>query len=114
MVEDDDDVRLVLTLALREAGWEVDAVASAEEALEATSARPLPDVLVTDQTLPGLTGHQLAAQLRRSHPGLPVLLTSGARQSIPTTLPPPVLRLQKPFRIAELLESVGSLREAVE
>ena len=32
---------------------------------------------ITDLTMPGMTGVQLAAELRRIHPGLPIILTTG-------------------------------------
>jgi DNA-binding NtrC family response regulator len=35
------------------------------------------ELLVTDHNMPGMTGLALAAEVRRLHPGLPVILTSG-------------------------------------
>ena len=39
------------------------------------------DVLVTDFTMPGLTGDRLAAQVLKVKPGMPVVLMTGSEQS---------------------------------
>jgi CheY-like chemotaxis protein len=78
VVEDDADSRELLTELLAgelpEAG--VEAVVSAEEALlRADAGAPL-DAVVTDQTLPGLTGAELATRLKaRPSPPVVVLVT---------------------------------------
>lgn len=51
-VEDDDDIRAIVTQALTSEGFEVNAVSSAEDALRDLSAAPF-DVMLTDYRLPG-------------------------------------------------------------
>lgn len=43
------------------------------------------DLLITDQTMPGLSGIELAQQLRRSKPELPVILCSGFSDAVDCT-----------------------------
>jgi two-component system, NarL family, response regulator NreC len=49
---------------------------SAEEALETLAAGPLPDMVVTDLSLPGLSGIELTKTLASLYPALPVLVLS--------------------------------------
>jgi PAS domain S-box-containing protein len=101
LVDDEALVRLSTAEALRELGYEVIEVGSGAEALEVIRVGLEPDVLVTDHLMPGLTGAQLAAELRGRIPGLAVLLITGY-----ANLPPEQTRglavLTKPFRQADL------------
>jgi signal transduction histidine kinase/CheY-like chemotaxis protein len=76
----DDEAALarVAELALTRAGCRVRAVTSAREALAILEQHPdQVDVLVTDLTMPEMSGLELTAEARRLRPGLPVLLVSG-------------------------------------
>ena len=64
LVEDDDDTRDLMALALRGAGFDVQPAGSGREALDLLEAMPY-DLLVTDYDMPGMTGTemlQIAAQ----------------------------------------------------
>jgi PAS domain S-box-containing protein len=69
---------------LKKLGYEVVARTSPVEALELFRAKPGHfDLVVTDQTMPGMTGDALARELMRIRPGLPVImLCTGYSQSI--------------------------------
>ena len=59
-------------------GYEPVGYTSSVEALQVFEADPLRfDAVLTDETMPRLTGSQLAAAVRRLRPELPVLLMSG-------------------------------------
>ena len=76
----DDEVQIVqlMQLALTELGYEVEVATQPAAALAKVSADPKRFALVlTDQTMPGMTGMQLASRLRLINPGLPVILTTG-------------------------------------
>jgi two-component system cell cycle sensor histidine kinase/response regulator CckA len=75
LVEDEGAVRELLSSALERNGFDVVTAGSAEEAL--TLASPAFQILLSDISLPGMSGVQLARQLRRSLPSLRVLLMSG-------------------------------------
>jgi two-component system, cell cycle response regulator DivK len=63
LVDDHEDSREVTALLLEAAGHQVEQTCSAEEALEQMEASP-PDLLVTDLTLVGMSGEELALRMR--------------------------------------------------
>lgn len=63
VVEDDDDMREAMTLALELYGASVSAAASASEALQ-TLERERPDVLLSDISMPGDDGYALIHKVR--------------------------------------------------
>ena len=78
IVEDEILIRMLLAEALRQADCEVIEAANAEEAFAVLHTSPDPDVIVTDVRMPGsVDGFELAAYVRRTKPGLKVIITSG-------------------------------------
>jgi DNA-binding NtrC family response regulator len=76
LVEDEEGLRELLKASLSRLGHKVRACASAEEALKVVAASP-PDVVLTDLRLGGMSGEELLKRLKRSHPGMPVVVLSG-------------------------------------
>jgi PAS domain S-box-containing protein len=76
-----DDEPLVATMVadqLNELGYRTTACANGAEALEAFAADPRAiDLVVTDMTMPGMTGDVLAQRLKSLRPDLPVVLCTG-------------------------------------
>ena len=79
MVVDDEGALCDLARQfLTKAGYRVDIFANAIEAWQALSRTPKAwDLLVTDQTMPGMTGEQLASKLGAIRPEMPMILCSG-------------------------------------
>ncbi len=80
VVEDDDDVRDLVALQLREIGYQTVIAASGQQALEilASPATPMIDLLLTDVVMPGgMNGVALVREAQRQQPTLKALLTSG-------------------------------------
>ncbi len=110
LVDDDRSVLLLAREMLRSLGYSVRAVESSTEALELIGGDPgLCDILVTDQTMPGMLGTQLAERARRIRPDLPVLLMTGFSGQVDpaaaaaagvTTV------LLKPYNLRQLAEAV--------
>lgn len=73
LVEDDPSLREALGETLLLAGYEYEAVGSAEDALIAAGKQAF-SLVVSDVNMPGMDGHQLLSQLRSRYPQLPVLL----------------------------------------
>ncbi len=73
IVEDERYVLESLVALFEAEGFEVEARATAEEAL----AAPACDVVLTDLRLPGLSGTDLVVRLRERDPSLPVLVLTG-------------------------------------
>jgi CheY-like chemotaxis protein len=85
---------------LTDLGYEVHEAPSAEEALRLLDEGLAPYLVVTDHLMPGLTGLDLARDLRARHPKMPVLIVSG--YAAMDGIAPGFARLTKPFRAAEL------------
>src|SRR5580704_16868926 len=64
IVDDEPDLRQLVTFNLREAGFEVDAVGSGQAGL-ALAARTRPAVIILDLMLPDVPGTEVCRQLRR-------------------------------------------------
>jgi signal transduction histidine kinase len=76
----DDEVTLVHLgeALLRRLGYEVVVCTSSTEALEVFRAAPQRfDVVITDQTMPHMTGEKFAQALRRLQPDIPIILCTG-------------------------------------
>lgn len=71
LVDDDPAIREVLGVYLRQEGCEV---LEATNGLEALQLLPQADVVILDLMLPQLTGWQVAQELRRDYPDLPLLM----------------------------------------
>jgi signal transduction histidine kinase len=78
LVEDDDQVRMMLRLALEANQYTVLEARDGEEALQVHAKHPQPiDVLLTDVVMPHMSGHQVADRLTALRPKLKVLFMSG-------------------------------------
>ena len=82
LVEDEPVVRAFASRCLRQLGYAVLEAAGGDEALDLV-ARPGTDVdlLVTDVSMPGMPGTELAHRIQAAHPRLPVLFVSGYADS---------------------------------
>ena len=107
LVEDEPIVRQLAERALRQAGWGVVAVDSAEDALEAVQTLT-PDAVVADLTLPGMDGRAFIAALRVRWPKLPAVLVSGYADSAVSAdlTAEKVVFLAKPYTLASLAAAV--------
>ncbi|AFM40175.1 response regulator with CheY-like receiver, AAA-type ATPase, and DNA-binding domains [Desulfosporosinus acidiphilus SJ4] len=78
VVDDQFAVRLFIQKALEESGYQVKAVASGSECLSLATSVPRPALILLDQSMPGMTGLQVLAQLvqdeRAKH--IPVIMIS--------------------------------------
>ena len=78
VVEDNHEVRRMVTASLKTLGEEVDVldVPSAEEALVITATLPL-DLVVLDFRLPGMSGLDMVSRLRKRRPETKIILVTG-------------------------------------
>ena len=77
LVEDEVVLRMSTTDMLERLGCFVSGVGSGEQALELLVRGGAFDLLLTDLGLPGMSGEELASQVRRQFPLLPVVIASG-------------------------------------
>lgn len=75
IVEDDDRIRLALRLALEDEGYDVAAVATAEQGLRQYATGEPVDAVLVDLMLPGMSGLECIRELRRVG-DVPVLVVS--------------------------------------
>jgi CheY-like chemotaxis protein len=77
-VDDEEPLVYLLTRILEKLGYVVSGFVDGKSALAAFSAEPHGfDALVTDLSMPGLSGHDLAREVLKIRPTLPVVMTSG-------------------------------------
>jgi CheY-like chemotaxis protein len=108
LVEDEAALRRLALRILGDHGYVVHAAANADEARELWGQyRDSVDLLLSDVTMPGLSGPDLAAELARTRP-VPTLFVSGHLSSDPATsaLARGARFLQKPFAVEALLKAV--------
>lgn len=112
VVDDFVALRQSMCIILRSRGYTVLSAASGVEALEMASRHAGPiDILLTDLRMPKVQGQELARTLLASRPGLKVIFMTGdvAAAGDPGQLPQGSLLLAKPFRMAQLMESITGL-----
>ena len=109
LVEDDDNVAALVSEMLRELGYGVVRAESADGALNALASDVSVDVVFSDIMMPGgMNGVDLAHEIRRRRPDIPILLTSGhAEVAKRSTLVTGVEILLKPYEIASLASSLN-------
>ena len=76
VVDDEEVIATSLAIILRQMGFETKPFTDPLEALEASDAET-PDLLISDVVMPGLSGIDLAIQLKERCPNCKVLLFSG-------------------------------------
>ena len=76
MADDNEDVRFMMSTLLQLRGWDVHTATSGEQALALLTAEDF-DVAVLDQTMPPLSGLEVAGRLRDAGNLTPVVLWTG-------------------------------------
>ena len=112
VVDDDDIIRETLCELLSE-DYACQTAATAEEALAKLESQPF-DVVLTDVSMPGLSGLDLLNRVVKLYPGTPVIIVSGLsdqEQAQSLMAMGAFDYLLKPFRL-EVVED--SVRRAVE
>lgn len=110
VVDDDADILRLIIIRLQAAGYQVETVPSAEQALALVAAGKF-QLVITDLRMGGMDGLALFDTLHRSDPGLPVIILT-AHGSIPEAVEATQRGvfgfLTKPFDSKELLKQVSS------
>ena len=91
-------------------GWDITVAESGEKALELLHGKPV-DLVLSDIKMPDMDGLQLAAELRREFPAMPVVLMTGypsvesAVSALRTRVEDYVI---KPFNINQLFKLIDA------
>ncbi len=110
VVDDEPEFREVLGIGLARQGFRVLKAANGREALACLEDR-LGEValVITDIVMPAMDGLELATELGRRAPEMPLLLITGMPGQDPCCDGRTLLLLMKPFRLRELLRHVHDL-----
>jgi two-component system, cell cycle sensor histidine kinase and response regulator CckA len=82
-VDDEEDIVGMRTRMLSHMGYRVLPAISPEQALDyVTKSEERIDLVITDHTMPRMTGLQLAAKISATHPDLPIILCSGYSEAV--------------------------------
>jgi DNA-binding response OmpR family regulator len=119
LAEDDAEVRRLLTQALRRDGYDVIAVSTGEELLgllsaseEAAPPRDPPDLIVSDIRMPGLSGLEVLAILKRGEGSPPVILITAfgdAETHAKASRMGATFVFDKPFELSDLRSAITSV-----
>jgi DNA-binding NtrC family response regulator len=113
VVDDEPVIATTLAIILQKNGFATKSFTSAKEALSAAHSKA-PDLLISDVTMPGISGIEFAIQMREQHPECRVLLFSGHPET-PQLVEEARSRghdfhlLLKPVPPAEFLLEIGKL-----
>jgi FixJ family two-component response regulator len=111
IIDDDDDCRQSLAWFLSKSGYEVEAFAEPQELLDRMKIR-LPDCLIIDILLGGVSGLRLAGEIGSRFAEVPILLVTGMPRLMDAVDSVKVLGavdyLQKPVDPVRMLHSVGA------
>ena len=111
VAEDQTDIRDLLVMNLRSAGYEVSAVGDGEQALARQLATPA-DLLVLDLMMPRMDGLEVCKALRAKGSAAPILMLTAKSTELDRVLGLELGAddyLTKPFSLAELLARVKAL-----
>ena len=108
VVEDEVLLRLTMIDMLEPSGFEVVAVANAEEAIEILKRRPDVKVVVTDINMPGsMDGLDLIAFVKSKWPRIALIVMSGkSSPNIFEKIPEGGLFFSKPYDVAALVAAI--------
>jgi PAS domain S-box-containing protein len=108
-----DDEELLVKVGvemLNDLGYNAVGTTRASQALETFEARPDDfDLIITDMTMPGMTGDQLAAQILRHRPDIPIIICTGFSKRISPELVSSLgirALLMKPVTVLELSQTI--------
>jgi CheY-like chemotaxis protein len=106
VVDDDQQVRELLALALELEGYHVDQAVDGLDALLALRTGPAPAAIVLDLEMPGMAGAEFrVAQLRdEALSRIPVLVLTGSNRAVEAEI-----RLSKPVDVDALVRAIRHL-----
>jgi two-component system cell cycle sensor histidine kinase/response regulator CckA len=112
VVDDEEPMRLFVGRVLRDAGHEVAMAVNGDDAIAMLPALTGLDVLVTDEVMPRMPGHELARLVRAREPAVRVLYLTGFSDQLfkeKRAMWAGEAFLEKPCSAKALLEAVSQL-----
>ncbi|MFH1877299.1 MAG: PAS domain S-box protein [Candidatus Omnitrophota bacterium] len=82
-VDDEEKITIMAKEMLEGLGYSVFTYTSGADALDAFTKDPAAfDIIITDQTMPRMTGTQFAVEIRKIRPEIPIILTTGFSETV--------------------------------
>jgi len=104
LVDDVDDCRLTTKWFLSSFGYAVDSVRSSEEALALFDSK-IHDVVITDNSMPGMSGSEMAHIIKLRSPTTPVVMYSGTMPKDRTCVDVIILRPSHLLGLKDAIEN---------
>jgi CheY-like chemotaxis protein len=109
LVEDDATVAALTGQMLETIGFSVTHAKSAADALKSLSGATEPDIVFSDVMMPGgMNGVELAREIRRNWPNLPVVLTTGYIEAARSAVMEGLQVLVKPYELEMLARTLNA------
>lgn len=108
VVDDDALVAMGIVTMLEDLGHNVVEANSGSQALALIETDATIDLLITDQSMPGMSGTELAQTVMRLRPELPIMLATGYRD-VPEGAELQLPRLQKPYDDAAVMKALNKI-----
>lgn len=105
LVDDRDELRVTMKWFLTNFGYEVDSARNAEEALVLFDPK-IHNLVITDNSMPGMTGVEMSHIIKLRSPATPVVMFSGNPPADRSCLD---FLIRKPAHLMELKEAVDKL-----
>jgi CheY-like chemotaxis protein len=113
LVDDDSAVREITAKMLRNLGYDVVEAGSGGAALDLLAREPRISLSVLDYAMPGMSGAEVAQEVHKRRPGLPIVFITGYVDLTALKEVGEDRIVQKPFREADLADKIArSLRMA--
>ncbi len=113
IVDDEEPMAMFLTELLDLSGYQVTMMTDSTQALSLFEQNPQNfDLVITDQTMPGMNGGELATKMLRIRSNIPIILCTGHSEKVDSERAEELgikRFLQKPFNHKVLLDSVSEL-----
>jgi len=113
VIDDNPSVRVFVERVLREAGYEVTAAKGGVQAQLLVLRHGPPDLVVTDESMPRMSGHEFAHWVRGSFPDVKVLFLTGYAEQLQRAAGADLWEyvgyLEKPCSVRGLLQAVSLL-----
>jgi len=110
VIDDEEKVAKFITEMLKNKGYAVTTLNSSKQAMEYfNSHADTIDLVITDQTMPDITGAELSKQMLQRDPNLPIFLITGFSEEVNSEKAAELgikEYITKPLRLAELVEKL--------
>jgi CheY-like chemotaxis protein len=110
VIDDDQPILTMVRDILEDEGFGISTAANGREGLK-QAAQKRPDLILCDQRMPELTGHQVCEQLYAdpATQHIPIIIMSAHSYELAPTPPNCLLFLRKPFQDVDLLNAVDDI-----